>query len=155
MSCFSYKKENSKIVKKPWGHEIWISDASTKSKFAMKEIFIKSGFKTSYQFHALKHESAIIVSGSGRLLLSDEKIDLNKFKENMYSEDELKKIINDLKYYKLSSGSVMQIEPLYIHSIISEIDITLIESSTLELDDVFRIFDENGRSHGKILSEHI
>ena len=49
----------------------------------------------------------------------------------------------------------MQIKPFYVHSILAVTDITLIESSTLDLDDVFRLFDETGRGHGKINSEHL
>ena len=37
---------------------------------------------------------------------------------------------------------------------ISTNDLKMVESSTLHLDDVFRISDDSGRGHGKIDSEH-
>lgn len=90
----------------------------------------------------------------GTLLLSEKKIDVNKFKSGQYNDSELKDIIKNLNSLRISKGSTMQIKPGYVHSIIAVTDIKLIESSTLELDDVFRLFDQTGRGHGKINSEH-
>lgn len=150
------KKNNQKIkkVNKPWGYELWLASNKNKAKFAMKEIFIKKGFKTSFQFHEKKEECNYIINGSGKLYLSDKKINLLKFKKNKYTENELKKIIKNLKVYNLKKGSRFYIKPLYIHSVVSTRNLTMIESSTLELDDVYRIFDESGRGHGRINSEH-
>jgi oxalate decarboxylase/phosphoglucose isomerase-like protein (cupin superfamily) len=155
MESFCSSLSETKKVKKPWGYELWIASSGTGSKFAMKEIFINSGHKTSYQFHELKEESAIILSGEGTLFLSEKKIDINKFKSGQYNDSELKDIIKNLQSFKISKGSTMQIKPCYIHSILAVTDIKLIESSTLELDDVFRLFDSTGRGHGKINSEHL
>ena len=155
MNSFCKSLSETKKVTKPWGYELWVSSNYTNSKFAMKEIFINSGYKTSYQFHECKEESGIIISGKGVLFLSKEKIDIKKFKTNAYSNDELKKFIDDLQSFNISEGSIMQIMPGYVHSIYAESDIKLIESSTLDLDDVFRIFDETGRGNGKINSEHL
>jgi mannose-6-phosphate isomerase len=155
MQSFCKSLAETKKVLKPWGYELWIASNDTNSKFAMKEIFINSGYKTSYQFHEHKEESAIILSGEGTLFLSEKKIDINKFKSTQYTDSELKNIIKNLQQFKISKGSTMQIKPLYIHSILAFTDIKLIESSTLDLDDVFRLFDETGRGHGKINSEHL
>jgi hypothetical protein len=87
--------------------------------------------------------------------LSEKKIDINKFKSGQYKESELKDIIKNLKSFQISKGFTMQIMPLYVHSILAVTDIKLIESSTLDLDDVFRLFDETGRGHGKVNSEHL
>ena len=38
--------------------------------------------------------------------------------------------------------------------LISIDNLTMIESSSLHLNDVYRILDEHGRGHGKIESEH-
>ena len=155
MESFCKSLSETKKVLKPWGYELWIASNDTNSKFAMKEIFINSGHKTSYQFHERKEECAIILSGEGTLFLSEKKIDINKFKSSQYEDSELRDIIKNLQSFKISKGSTMQIKPFYVHSILAVTDITLIESSTLDLDDVFRLFDETGRGHGKINSEHL
>ena len=143
-----------KKVTKPWGYELWIASKENQAKFAMKEIFIKSGYKTSFQFHEKKEECNYIISGSGKLYISKNKINLDKFKKNKYSNNELKKIIKNLKVYKLKKGSSFYIKPLYVHSVLSSKNLLMMESSTLQLDDVYRIFDESGRGHGRIKSEH-
>ena len=155
MESFCKSLSETKKVIKPWGYELWIASNDTGSKFAMKEIFINSGHKTSYQFHEHKEECAIILSGEGTLFLSEKKININKFKSGKYNDNELKDIIKNLQSFKISKGSTMQIKPFYVHSILAITDIKLIESSTLDLDDVFRLFDETGRGHGKINSEHL
>ena len=154
MKSFFTEYKDTKKVNKPWGYELWIASDVNNSTYALKEIFIKTGFKTSYQFHEFKEECNYIISGEGTLLLSDDKIDLNKFKENNYNEKDLKRILNNLKPYKLSKGSSFHIQPLYVHSVISKENLTMIESSSLHLDDVFRLYDEHGRGHGKIDEEH-
>ncbi len=143
-----------KKVNKPWGYELWIASKENKAKFAMKEIFIKSGFKTSYQFHEKKEECNYIINGTGKFFISEKKINLSKFKKNKYSEKELKQIIKNLKVYELKKGSSFYVKPLFVHSVLSTNNLLLMESSTLELDDVYRIFDESGRGHGRISSEH-
>jgi len=154
MKSFFQTADNIKKVVKPWGHELWIASDLNNKTYAMKEIFIKTGFKTSFQFHEYKEECNYIIAGKGNLLLSENKIDINKFKNNFYSHEVLKKMINNLKSYKLEKGSAFHIQPLYIHSVVSTDNLIMIESSSLHLDDVYRILDEHGRSHGRIGSEH-
>ena len=149
-----YYSNKIKKVNKPWGYELWIASNENKAKFAMKEIYIKSGFKTSFQFHEKKEECNYIINGTGKFYISKNKINLQKFKKNKYSESELRKIIKNLKVYKLKKGSSFYIKPLYVHSVLSTKNLLMMESSTLELDDVYRIFDESGRGHGRIKSEH-
>ena len=43
-----YYSNKIKKVNKPWGYELWIASNENKAKFAMKEIYIKSGFKTRF-----------------------------------------------------------------------------------------------------------
>ncbi len=50
---------------------------------------------------------------------------------------------------------VFHVKPGIIHRVEAIEDLTLIESSTIELDDVYRIHDEWKRHDGKIESEHI
>ena len=154
MKSFFANKQDIKRVAKPWGHELWVASDLNNKTYAMKEIFIKSGFKTSFQFHEYKEECNYIISGKGTLLLSENKIDVNKFKKNLYTNENLRDITHNLKSYKLAKGSSFHIQPLYIHSVISIKNLTMIESSSLHLNDVYRILDEHGRGHGKIISEH-
>jgi len=154
MKNFFQKSKNLKRVNKPWGQELWIAYNENSKTYAMKKIFIKKGFKTSFQFHEYKEESNYIISGTGTLLLSKNKIDIKKFKKKKYSNEELSRMLDSLKSYSLTKGSSFHIKPLYIHRVISLNDLTMIESSSLHLDDVYRISDEYGRGHGKILSEH-
>tara|TARA_Y100000816_G_C26066942_1_gene560799 strand:+ start:938 stop:1405 length:468 start_codon:yes stop_codon:yes gene_type:complete len=151
-----YKNNSKKIkkVKKPWGYELWIASKENKAKFAMKEIFIKSGFKTSFQFHEKKEECNYIINGTGKFYISKNKINLQKFKNNKYTDGDLKKIIENLEVFNLKKGSSFYIKPLFVHSVLSTKGLLMMESSTLELDDVYRIFDESGRGHGRIRSEH-
>ena len=44
----------TKIVEKPWGREIWLA---LNDKYCYKRIEIKAGYKTSYQFHNFKLET--------------------------------------------------------------------------------------------------
>lgn len=155
MNDYVKKKEDLKKVTKPWGHELWLASESTDSKYAFKEIFIKSGFKTSYQFHQFKEETNYIISGEGYLLISDFKIDLTKFLNNEYSNLDLNQFIDQLKKFNLSPGSCFHVLPQHIHAVISTDNLKMCETSTLHLDDVFRINDEYGRNHGRIDSEHI
>ena len=154
MKSFFANKQDIKRVTKPWGYELWVASDLNNKTYAMKEIFIKSGFKTSFQFHEYKEECNYIISGKGTLLLSENKIDFNKFKKNLYTNENLRDITHNLKSYKLEKCSSFHIQPLYIHSVISLENLTMIESSSLHLNDVYRILDEHGRGHGKIISEH-
>jgi quercetin dioxygenase-like cupin family protein len=154
MKNFFQNNQNIKKVNKPWGHELWITSDLNNKSYAMKEIFIKTGCKTSFQFHEYKNESNYVISGTGNLLLAENKIDINKFKNFNYTDKDLRSLVNNLKIYKLVKGSSFHIEPLYIHSVISTNKLTMIESSSLHLNDVYRILDEHGRGHGRIDSEH-
>lgn len=143
-----------KIVKKPWGYERWIADGAPNFKYALKEIFFRASHKSSIQFHEFKEETNYVQKGKGILYYSKETIDIKKFRSNGYSENELKKIINNLQKQELLPGMIVHVKPRCIHRIEAIEDLSLIESSTIELDDVYRINDEWGRSHGKIINEH-
>ena len=128
-----YKNNSKKIkkVKKPWGYELWIASKENKAKFAMKEIFIKSGFKTSFQFHERKEECNYIINGTGKFYISKNKINLQKFKNNKYTDGDLKKIIKNLRVFNLKKGSSFYIKPLFVHSVLSTKGLLMMESSTL------------------------
>ena len=154
MSIDIKKIQDIKKVDKPWGYEKWIADGSPNFRYALKEILLKSKFKSSIQFHEFKEETNYIQKGEGILHYDPDPINFEKYKNNEYSEDEFIGIMNNLKKQKLYPGMVFHIKPGIIHRVEAITDLTMIESSTIELDDVVRLNDEWGRHDGKIESEH-
>jgi len=120
-----------KIVTKPWGKEEWIE---LNDKYCFKRICIKSGYKTSLQYHEKKKETNYIISGEGEMWLENEKGIIEK---------------NIIK-----PGDCVTIEPLIKHRIVALTDIIFHEVSTPEVDDVIRVDDDNNRGNGCIESEH-
>ena len=142
-----------KIVNKPWGKEEWLSDGS-ETKFAFKKILIKAPKKSSIQFHEFKEENIYIASGSGLFHYHEKKIDVQKFKNEQYSIEEINTIISEMKSIEIGPGFSAVVKVGTIHSVEALTDITIFEASTTELEDVFRLNDEYGRDHGHIKSEH-
>ena len=141
-------------VNKPWGYEKWIANGIPNFKYVLKEILFHASFRSSIQFHEKKEETNYVVKGKGVLYYSDTPIDLKKFKNGEYSDDDLKIIINTLKKVELTPGIVIHIKPGIVHRIEAIDDLLLIEASTVELDDVFRLQDDSERQHGRIEKEH-
>ena len=147
--------ENIRTVKKPWGYERWISDGEPNFKYVLKEIFFRSTFRTSTQVHKFKEETNYILSGKGILFYSEENFDVDKYENNEYSKEDISKFLNRLKKQELTKGKVVHVKPGCIHRIESLEDLTIIESSTIALDDVIRLEDDTDRPNGKIKSEHL
>lgn len=145
---------NVRTVKKPWGYEKWIADGSPDFRYALKEIFFKANFQTSIQFHEFKEETNFVQKGKGILYFSLEIINIQKFKNGEYSQEHLIQIIESMQKKSLTPGVIIHIKPGTVHRVESIEDLTIIEASTIELDDVFRLNDEWGRGHGKINDEH-
>jgi len=143
-----------KKVSKPWGYEKWIAEGSPNFKYALKEIFFKANFKTSIQFHEFKEETNYVQKGRGVLHFSSTEIDIEKFKNQEYTQENLENIINSMKKQILEPGIVVHVKPGTVHRVESIEDLTIIEASTVELDDVFRLNDEWNRNHGRIDEEH-
>ena len=154
MSIEIKKVDSIKKVNKPWGYEKWIADGAPNFKYALKEIFFKSGFKSSIQFHQFKEETSYIQKGTGILYYASKPVNFEKFKNNRYTNDDIQKILDELSHEELSAGMVYHIKPGIIHRVEALTDLTIIESSTIELEDVIRINDEWGRQNGKIKLEH-
>ena len=53
------EKKNVKVVIKPWGYEKWIAPGKPNFKYALKEIYLKKGKKSSLQFHKKKKKLII------------------------------------------------------------------------------------------------
>ena len=144
-----------KFVKKPWGYERWIADGTPDFKYSLKEILFRAPHRSSIQFHEYKEETNYILKGKGILYYSVDPIDIKKFTDGLYSDIELRQIINQLQKKELIPGTVFHIKPGYVHRVEAVEDLLLIESSTVELDDVFRLEDDAGRRHGRIENEHL
>lgn len=139
-----------KKINKPWGHEIWLADGSPNFKYALKQIYFKSGFKSSIQFHEFKEETTYVQKGRGIFYYSQTKIKPEKFKRNEYSQNEINNLIKNLQKKEMKPGVIIHIKPWTIHRVESLEDLTTIEASTIELDDVYRLNDEWNRGDGKI-----
>ena len=151
----NFKKiDEVKKVTKPWGYEKWIADGTPNFKYALKEIYFKTGYKTSIQFHEFKEETNYVQSGEGIFYYSTNDIDIKKFQNHEYSKEEIDQIINNLQKIKLIPGVVVHVKPSTVHRVEAVTDLTVIEASTVELDDVYRLNDEWGRGDGKIEHEH-
>lgn len=120
-----------KIVNKPWGKEIWIE---LNDRYCYKRIYIKAGFKTSFQYHKRKMETNYIIAGKAEVWLDNDKGELEK---RIMGTDES-----------------FTVTPLKKHRVIAITDIILQEVSTPEVDDVIRIEDDTKRGNGRIESEH-
>ena len=147
--------DNVKTIKKPWGHEKWIADGAPDFKYALKEIFIRSSFQSSIQFHEFKHETTYVKAGKGILYYIETPINIKKFNDGKYSDEEMQELIKNMKKLEISPGTIYHIKPGIIHRVEAVEDLIFIESSTIELNDVVRINDQWSRSDGKIDSEHI
>tara|TARA_S200000501_G_scaffold307969_1_gene297346 strand:+ start:1587 stop:1979 length:393 start_codon:yes stop_codon:yes gene_type:complete len=118
------KKPN--IIEKPWGHEeIWAQS----EKYVAKILFIKAGNRLSLQYHEVKEETIRVLSGTLKLITKD-------------------KLGSPAKTSYLSVGEVFHITPGLIHRFCAAEhlgDVTLVEVSTTEIEDVVRLEDDYGR----------
>lgn len=143
----------SKLVKKPWGHELWLEDGS-RTPYAMKRILFLAGNRTSLQVHQYKCETNHVINGTGKLYRSKTELDLALFLERGMTVNEVEVYESHFDIIDLYPGVTFTITPNIVHRVVATTDLEFIETSTLELDDVFRLQDDAGRTHGKILSEH-
>jgi quercetin dioxygenase-like cupin family protein len=112
-----------KIVKKPWGEEIWI--AYDNGRYAGKILKIKKGHRLSLQYHKKKHETLYLHKGKLYFTLEDEK--------------------GNLKKWLMKKNETVVVEPGKKHRMEANSDVEIFEFSSPELDDVVRIEDDYGR----------
>jgi mannose-6-phosphate isomerase-like protein (cupin superfamily) len=62
--------EDCKIVPKSWGREVWVQN-SEEFNYCGKILEMNPGEKFSMHMHREKHESFLILSGTGKLKLID------------------------------------------------------------------------------------
>lgn len=109
-------------VDKPWGHElIW---AETE-QYVGKILHIKAGEALSLQYHRIKDETIMVLSGRMQLIY--------------YAEGEAP------RSRELGPREPVRITPQLRHRYIALEDTELLEVSTTELDDVVRLEDRYGR----------
>lgn len=115
--------KESTIVPKPWGHElIW---AKT-SRYVGKILHVRAGEALSLQYHRVKDETIMVLSGRLRL--------------EFFAEGE------EPRSRELGQGEPFHIEPGTRHRMIAVEDTDVLEVSTPELDDVVRLEDRYGRA---------
>lgn len=142
-----------KKINKHWGHEIWISDG-TSTPYALKRILFRAGNRTSLQVHKFKHETNYVLSGYGKLIKSQTLFDIDNFLVNGMTEQDIELFEAACLVIDLYPEFKFDVEPGYVHRVIATTDLEFIEVSTTELDDVYRLQDDQGRTHGRILQEH-
>lgn len=142
-----------KIVNKHWGHELWIADG-VRTPYALKKILFKAGNRTSLQVHRYKVETTFVLSGTGKLYRSKELFDIDQYLKVGMTDEEVLKYEHTFDVIDLYEGMAFDIKPGYVHRVVANTDLTFIEASTEHLDDVIRLQDDKGRSHGKINYEH-
>jgi len=121
-------------VSKPWGHELWINGEHP--GYALKEVYIEKGNRTSLQYHNFKEETNILFKGKANLIYQ--------------SGDSF----DDLGLTELLPISSIHVIPKALHRLEAIEDTLLYETSTPHLNDVIRISDDSQRVDGRISSEH-
>ena len=113
----------TKIVEKPWGHElIW---AKT-DRYVGKILHIKAGEALSLQYHRVKDETIMVLSGRMRF--------------EHFAEGE------EPRSTELGPREPFHVTPGMRHRMIAIEDTDVLEVSTTELDDVVRLEDRYGRA---------
>ena len=81
-------------------------------------------------------------------------MDIVKFLEHGMTSKQVEEYEATFEVIEIKEGVVFNVTPGYVHRVIATTDLTFIEASTRELDDVFRLQDDSGRTHGRISYEH-
>lgn len=148
MSVKIVKKEDVKTVTKPWGHEVWFTPKD--APYMLKEIYIRAPHRSSLQIHQKKVETCWVKRGHGYLHLHETDLDPNGLITRTLNDI----LINSTHTVPIEAGDVYHVRPGEIHRVEALSDLTLIEASSPENDDVIRLQDDEGRENGRIESEH-
>jgi len=112
-----------KTVDKPWGHElIW----ARTDRYVGKILHVRAGESLSLQYHRVKDETIMVLSG---------RLQLVYFAEGQ-----------EPRSRELAPREPFHIEPGLRHRMIAIEDTDVLEVSTTELDDVVRLEDRYGRA---------
>ena len=142
-----------KKVNKHWGYELWIADG-VNTPYASKRILFRAGNRTSLQVHEFKFETNYVLSGTGFLHRSKEPLDIKKFLEHGMTTKQVEEYEATFEIVELKEGVVFNMAPGYVHRVVATTDLEFMETSTPELDDVIRLQDDQGRTHGRVSYEH-
>lgn len=142
-----------KKVTKHWGYELWIADG-VRTPYASKRILFREGNRTSLQVHEFKFETNYVLSGTGMLYRSKELFDIQHFLVEGMTAKKVEDYESTFEVIELYEGVIFDVHPGYVHRVIATTDLEFIETSTTELDDVYRLQDDHGRTHGRISYEH-
>lgn len=142
-----------KKVNKHWGYELWIADGS-QTPYASKRILFKAGNRTSLQVHEYKIETNYVLSGTGILHRSKEPLNIDQFLIAGMTARQVEEYEATFDVIELKEGVVFNVTPGYVHRVIATTDLEFMETSTTELDDVIRLQDDGGRTHGRVSYEH-
>ena len=112
------------IVEKPWGREVWIAHTD---KYALKEITVNEGHRSSLQYHVKNHEHIYILKGKLQVEWENE--------------------AGEMEILVLGPGEVIENKPGRKHRVTALETTTMIEASTPELDDVVRVADDYQREN--------
>jgi mannose-1-phosphate guanylyltransferase len=145
--------EQARTIEKPWGNELWIADG-VRTPYALKKILFRAGMRSSLQVHKFKFETNFVLEGTGIFQIWQESFDCDRFTANSIEKDELDKILEKVTEVQIKAGDILDVKPGQIHRITAISDLTFIEASTVELDDVIRLADDSNRASGKIETEH-
>lgn len=111
-------------VDKPWGHEETF--APSDEPYGGKVLFIRAGHAFSLHFHEHKDETVSVHRGVVSLEIGDSPETLERF--------------------ELHPGESVRITPLTVHRMRATVDSWVVEASTVEGEDVFRLADDYGRA---------
>lgn len=125
-----------------------------RTPYALKRILFLAGNRTSLQVHEFKFETNHVISGTGKLYRSRELFDIKKFLEEGMTSEQVAEYERSFEIIDLHPGVTFDNAPGYAHRVVAITDLEFIEASTTELDDVIRLQDDQGRTHGRIQSEH-
>ncbi|MEX0991161.1 MAG: cupin domain-containing protein [Actinomycetota bacterium] len=112
-------------VDKPWGHEVIWADTPA---YVGKILVIEAGKRLSLQYHEVKDETILVISGRLRLHLADEGGEAGEVAVTV-----------------LGPGESRHVPPRAVHRYEAIERTELAEVSTPELDDVVRVEDDFGR----------
>lgn len=130
-------------VAKPWGHEVWYTGNGGRVPYALKQIHMTAGTRSSLQSHRLKAETNYVVAGRVTVLNG-----------TFAPADRQSADAAAIPRQTHGPRTRWTSSPGMLHRVIAETDYTSIEVSTPELDDVIRWEDDSGRGDGRIAAEH-
>jgi|GEM_PF-6477845 len=131
-------------VDKPWGHEIWYTQNGDRVPYAVKQIHMSAGSRSSLQSHQVKAETNYVVDGKVTVLNGA----LAPARPAAIDVAAIPRTVHGPRTGWTSAPGIL-------HRVIAETDYTSIEVSTPELDDVIRWADDTDRGHGRISAEHV